>query len=181
MSKIAIHIISRTGRVHWLLEAWLRKNGLRADWIIAPYSVSQGRNTSVVEFFRSGKEPFLLQLDDDIVPLLKTEPIIGTDEPLAYCAYPPRKSIQGILNKMMTGCMRIRRDILEGMQPPWFEPLLNKTGNSQVENEGWKVIKQAKQMGFEPVRVGWAGHLVEVVAAYRDDQTAFAWPYEMRL
>ena len=180
MSKVAIHIISRTGRVHWLQEAWLRKHGLKADWIMTPYSVGMGRNSSVVEFLRAGNEPFLLQLDDDIVPLPETEPIIGTDEPLAYCTFPPRKSLPGIVQEIQPGCMRISREILEAMTPPWFEPVLDETGSIQRFNEAHKLIVKAREMGFEPVRVGWAGHLAEVVAAYRDGRTAFAWPHEVR-
>ena len=180
MSKIAIHIISRTGRIHWLQEAWLRKHCLKADWIVTPYSVGMGRNASVVEFLQAGKEPFLLQLDDDIVLLPETESILGTDEALAYCTFPPRKSLPGIVQEIQPGCMRISREILEAMKPPWFEPLLDDTGSVQVRNEAWKLLEQARQMGIEPVRVGWAGHLVEVVAAYRGDLVSFAWPHEVR-
>ena len=179
MSRVAIHIISRTGRNHWLLESWLRRHGLRADWIVAPYSLSQGKNASVIEFLR-GPEPFLLQLDDDIVPLpAETEPIFEGEGALVFCAYPPKKRVSGVLAKVMSGCMRIRRDILEAMEPPWFAPRLDPTGSIQLETEEWLVVEQAKRMGFEPVRVGWAGHLVEVVAAYREGRTAFAWPHEI--
>jgi len=182
-SEIAIHIISRTGRNHWLLESWFRRTGILPDWIIAPYALAQGKNESAWRFLQ-GDERYLLQIDDDTVPDDETLPILDTSEDilLAYCAYPPRKSVEGVLCKVMSGCMRLHRALLESMPygEPWFAPLLDPTGREQLETEERLVVEQCLSMGQEPVRVGYAGHLVEMVAKYRNGRTVFAWPHEVR-
>ena len=179
MAAVAIHIISRTGRNHWRIEQWLRMNGLRADWIISKYSVSDGRNDSVVEFLKGG-DGFLLQLDDDVIPDEDTNPImdVSDNKALVFCGYPPCKRTDGPLTCVMPGCMRIRRDVLESMPWPWFEPVRGQQGK-RLKGEEHMVVARATEMGHIPEQVGMAGHLMEMVAKYKNGKIAFSWPHEM--
>jgi len=156
----------------------MKRNGLRADLIVSAYSVAQGRNNSV-QLFLDGDKRFLLQLDDDLAPDDDTSPImdINSDAAIAYCSYPPRKQVRFNPEMPMPGCLRMRRDILEAMEPPWFQPEYDSTGGAQIDSEERLVIAKAKAMGHEPVMVGHAGHLVEVIAKYKNGQAAFMWPH----
>jgi len=59
---------------------------------------------------------------------------------------------------MHTGLWRCDREVLEAVQPPWFERVLTPDGTREHRCVCMYFRDKAKAAGYEVVRAGWASH-----------------------
>ena len=140
-----------------------------------PDLVSVWRNKIADWFLSQTDLKYLLMLDHDMIPTVETLPIIKEDAPLMGCHYisSSGEECHDAEGYVGCGCIRIRRDVLEAVDRPWFQFILKPDGLSAEQCEcGYFCIK-ATEAGFYPVKRGRMGHIMPSgVSPKADGETA---------
>ena len=105
---------------------WLQENNLSWRHGVSAQPIDVGRNQNVARFLSEdvpkGYE-YLLLLDDDMVPLTESMPILQEAGDLLYCAYPNKGG--GIDHygdgTACSGCLRLSATMLKQMPRPYFK------------------------------------------------------------
>lgn len=198
MTSGTIAILSRTGDNLNYLTSWVRRQP--AEWdLIQPRGdeIAHQRNEAVFAFLATRGE-HLMFVDNDCAPpddalprmLARDLPIVGgvvldraTQEVCATKGFEPlvRYSLKetirsGVLPVVAlgTGCMMIRRDVFEKLDPPWFR-VGQLVADALAEDTDFCL--RAAECGFPPyldceVRTG---HRARGVAWPRDDGIWIQW------
>jgi hypothetical protein len=150
------------------LHEWLEKKDLSWRYGVSLQPIAVGRNQNVKRFLDEdvpkGYE-YLLMVDDDMVPLEETEPILTAEGDLLYCAYPNK--FGGIDHwgdgTLCSGFIRMSAKLLQQLKAPYF-----RTGHSgdlmQYTGCDCNFMKdRASELEIQSKMVGVVGHLQKLV------------------
>lgn len=126
------------------------------------------RNQQIKWFLAETRLPWLLMLDDDIVPLdgLKdcpnTWPLIESDKDVASARFVAKagNEAHGRRGDFAFACAKVSRNALKKMGTPWSHFDFNEDGDEVARCECDYFAAKAKDAGFFPVKVGAVGHIV---------------------
>lgn len=179
-SKIKVVIQKYNGSACEEVYDWLRDNQLSWRHGVSQQPIAVGRNQNVARFLAEdvpkGFE-YLLFLDDDMVPLAETMPILHEDGDLVYCAYPNARG--GIDHfgdgTLCCGCLRISSNLLGKLHPPYF-----RTGHSgdimQYTGCDCRYLNErAAEMEVKSRMVGLVGHLQKLVLTIAPESRGKMW------
>jgi len=97
--------------------------------------------------------------DHDVRPGPRTVPFLEAEGKLVACEYPlSNDKSWDDPQAMHTGLWRCDREVLEAVQPPWFERVLTPDGTREHRCVCMYFRDKAKAAGYEVVRAGWASH-----------------------
>lgn len=137
-----------------------------------PFFVQVAQNQSVRWFLDTTDLPWLLLVDDDMVPVSGTGALVESEADVASATYPGQAGgfAHGqAVGSLGTGILKASRYALEKMGPPWFGVKLSKDGCSLTECVCDWFARRAKEAGFYPVKAGICGHIVSYVALPTED------------
>jgi hypothetical protein len=97
--------------------------------------------------------------DRDMRPGEKTEPFLAADGPLVACEFDLADNHSWADPQAMhCGLWRCQRQVLESIEPPWFQRVLSADGTQEVECVCSYFRRKAAKAGFRVIRAGWADH-----------------------
>jgi len=143
--------------------------------------VDANRNKMVKSFLQDEENDWLLMIDNDVVPPKDILKMVECGKPVVSATVTIKKGSvpQPVILKeegdqyrqvnigefvdeeqdgliqvdgVGTGCLLVRRDVLEGMQPPWFKFLYNEEDGSLKLGEDFYFSRRLKQNGV-PIHV----------------------------
>lgn len=157
-----------------LLAKWLSDRaafGLQWRTSAPCHGIELGRNKEITRFLREDApkgKTHLLMLDHDTVPLLapldlgqgQTGQILVKEGDLLWCGMIGRQGSKGHTWEGDFGpaCCRMSAALLQKMPQPWFKATYNKEWTMREECGCTWFHRMVKQAGFQPTRVGVAGH-----------------------
>lgn len=162
------------------LRNWVRRfpNYIYASEIAdkgLPDLIGMWRNRVCYWFLKETELEYLLMIDADMVPIKETIEIVRGEAPLAGCRYIAKdgEDIHREDGRIGCGCMRIRRDVLETVQRPWFAYKQNDDGLEVSRCECERFCDNAREAGIFPLKRGAIGHVMPaVVSPKADGETA---------
>lgn len=185
-TNIVVDVLSRDGRMHPVLRAWLDRNVGKYRVHVSNNSVPIARNASVKHFLENdvpaGKK-FLVQLDNDLRPNPSTINVLTQPGDLLYCGIVGSEGCNGHYGEGDFGapCCRMSAALLKKMQPPWFEAEISEDGSSLLACECVSFRRKADALGHPAKMVGTVGHSVTAIATFdKDGRAVLAWPPELR-
>jgi hypothetical protein len=149
---------------------WLAENNLSWRHGVSLQPIAVGRNQNVMRFLAEDVPQgftHLLMLDDDMVPVEETTPILTSEEPLIYCAYPNSRG--GIDHygddTLCCGCIRISAEALKKIPSPWFKTGHNADLTKYMGCDCNHMARIAAESEIKPKMVGYIGHMQRMVFA----------------
>lgn len=145
------------------LQQWLSRMGVDWRFGIGDYEIDVARNLNVIRFLDEdvprGKE-YMFMLNDDMVPLLETKPILEVPGDIVYCgsvANYGRKDHFG--DKEFSGaCFRVHRKVFQSFGPPWFKVGHSGDVTKRTYCDCNYFRDRANDNGFDSKMVGIVGH-----------------------
>lgn len=154
-----------------ILSSWLRDNKL--DWYYGSgeYGCDLPRNQNIIRFLREDVPlgyTHVLLIDADMAPVKETEPILTSEEDLAYCGYVGKHGTRGHMDDgdFGCGCARISAKLLQDLEQPYFHTTIEN--NMRIDCECHYFLNQAQKHGYSSKMVGICGH----------EQTCVIFPWE---
>jgi len=118
-----------------------------------PGGVPAARNR-IFQWFRDEcRLPWLLMMDDDCVPVAGTERLLSCAEPIAAARVWARTGRQAHPHTISVACLKVHRQAVERIRPPWF-----RFGRGPGACECVWFFGRACRAGFRPVQAGLVGH-----------------------
>ncbi len=174
--NLCINIISRDGTYNPYLRAWLLRHDLPHSVIRSPYGLVTGRN-GAAEDFLAGDGSDLLMLDRCMAPDEDAEAILTAPGDLVYCGAVAHGCSHFGNGDFGIACGRMSRQLLEKIDAPWFQFMLNATGTKVVACECQHLLARARDTGYKPRMVGRCRHLVQMMVKPDEEGKAqFQWP-----
>ena len=136
-----------------------------------PFYVQVAQNQSVRWFLDKTNLPWMLLVDDDMVPVSGTAALMECEADIASATYPAQAGgiVHATPGSLGTGILKVSRHALEKMGPPWFGVKLSEDGCSIAECVCDWFARRAKEAGFFPVKAGICGHIVPYVTLPTED------------
>lgn len=131
------------------------------------------RNHEVLDFLAGGF-PWLLMVDDDMVPVPDTEALVHSRADVAGAAAWRQDGTgvaHGDADTISAAALKISRRALLAVTPPWFAVEFDPTGSKIVRCECKFFCDKMRAAGFLPVTVGRIGHLIRMVVIPSADNT----------
>lgn len=127
------------------------------------------RNRAIKWFLNETKLPWLLMLDDDIIPLdgladsPDTWPLIESDKDVTSARFVAKRGNEahGRPGDVAMAAAKMSRAALKRIKPPWTQFAFNEDGTDRVSCECDYFAAKAKEAGFFPVKAGAVGHIVQ--------------------
>lgn len=166
------------------LALWLSRIGCPWRFGSAEYGIDVARNQNVRRFLRedvpAGKL-HLLMIDDDMVPVEATRPILDEPGDLLYCGYAGRSGSRGHYGQddFGEGCFRASAGLLGKMADPWFATTYYQ--GRRVACEGLHFQRHARAAGVHPRMVGIVGHAQRCILLPAESKLGWqlAWPFDL--
>ena len=125
------------------------------------------RNSEIKWFLNETKLPWLLMLDDDIIPLdgladcPDTWPLIESDKDVTSARFVAKagNEAHGQKGSVAMAAVKISRIALKKMKPPWTHFIFNEDETQKVGCECDYFAAKARDAGFFPAKAGAVGHL----------------------
>lgn len=132
---------------------------------VVPDTVASWRNRAIRWFLEHTELPDVLMLDDDMVPVHGTDALLRSDADVAAARYIRKDGheVHADDGEGGCGCMKISRNALEKIDPPWFAFEFSDDGSRVTSCECGYFSRKARRAGFHPVKAGVIGHVVPVV------------------
>ena len=175
--EIQLAILVRLGsRPNRHLRRWARRFDHWRTWDGAetPAGIPDARNALVRWFLGECDLPWLLMMDQDTVPLAETEPLLRSEAPIAGPRIWGRTGQEAHPHGLSAACLKVRRRVLEAIEPPWFRYVPRK---GQCECQYF--VNRARRAGFRPHKVGLVGHRFPVVVLPGADGPVFRFDSEI--
>jgi len=131
-----------------------------------PGSIGVWRNVIVQWFLKETKLPWLVMLDDDMIPVVDTQALLQSPADITGCHVIGRggSHVHGHNDGHIgAGAMKISRHALETIRKPWFRIVDAQDGLSIAQCECGFFCEKARRFGFHPVKAGRIGHRVPVI------------------
>lgn len=149
-----------------ILKEWLKGRDVKyaSEFGSAFPSIAIWRNRAVKWFLETDFEEVLF-IDDDMVPIKETEPFFDNPAPIVGAHYLTPHGHDSHMGEGNVACgfLKISREVLEKIEPPWFDYPLKDDGTAPEVCECAYFVQQAFKAGFHPVKAGLVGHIVEAV------------------
>jgi hypothetical protein len=151
------------------LAAWLRRlaylGAAVRDSCFTP-RVDLTRNMEVGRWLEEDRTQYLLILDSDMVPVDETNAVLTADGPVVACAYVDQHghAIDWKENGIQTGCLRLARDLMLTIPPPWFEYKVSEDIRKTTQGEAYTFSQKLLAAGQVAKIVGRIGHMLPMVA-----------------
>lgn len=137
------------------------------------------RNRAIKRFLSETKLPWLLMLDDDIIPLdgladcPDTWPLVECDKDVASARFVSKKGNEahGRKGNVAMAAVKISRTALKRIKPPWMHFTFNEDETQKVHCECDYFAAKARDAGFFPAKVGAVGHITTAVVIPAPKQT----------
>lgn len=144
-----------------ILAEWAGQFARRRVWRgpPSPAGIAAARD-AIVAWYLTAAEPWLVMLDDDMIPLAETAELIASEEPIASAACLARSGRPAHPHRgFSAAACKLHRAALERIGPPWFA----KAGAADGACECNRFWGRAVRAGYAPRQVGAIGHLVAAV------------------
>ena len=130
----------------------------------AMYLLAMRRNIAAEWFLKETDLPWLLMVNDNIIPLPAASELLDSKADVAGAHFFSRAGREGHTGKGVaaTACMKISRRALERIPRPWFQHEYNADHTKRIQCECNWFCHQAIKAGFYPLKVGMVAHLIEV-------------------
>jgi len=172
--------VSKYGNIQVVVFDGRGVNPMLADWLgnfphveragstvgsVVPDTVASRRNRAIRWFLEYTELPDVLMLDDDMVPVRGTDALLESDADVAAARYIRKDGheVHADDGEGGCGCMKISRNALERIEPPWFAFEFSDDGCEVKSCECGYFSSKARGAGFHPVKSGVIGHVVPVV------------------
>ncbi len=129
------------------------------------------RNRQIKWFLSETKLPWLLMMDDDIVPLdgladcPPTWPLVKSDKDVTSARFVAKagNEAHGRRGDVSMAAVKISRVALKRIPPPWAHFEFGPDGTIQSRCECDYLAAKAREAGFFPAKAGAVGHIVTAV------------------
>lgn len=175
MNKTVQVVVFDTRPINGWLQQWL--NRFKHVWLTSKLAPSEyggmdflavKRNRTIKRFLSETKPPWLLMLDDDIIPLdgladcPNTWPLIESDKDVASARFVAKKGNEahGRKGDVALAAVKISRNALKRMGAPWSHFDFDEDEAEMKRCECDYFAAKAKEAGFFPVKAGAVGHIV---------------------
>jgi len=130
----------------------------------AMYLLAMRRNIVAKWFLEKSNLPWLLMVNDNVIPLESIDELIACEADVAGAHFFSRHGGEGhdVDGSVATACIKISRRALERIATPWFKHEYNADHTKRLQCDCAWFCNQAKAAGFNPVKVGLIAHLIEV-------------------
>ena len=166
-----------------ILREWLKGKRVKcaSEFGSAFPNIAIWRNRAVKWFLETDFEEVLF-VDDDMVPIKATKPFFENPAPIvsATCLSSTGKDSHSGEGNASAGFLKISREVLERIEPPWFDYPLFDDGTLPEMCECAYFVKKAFGAGFHPVKAGVVGHIVEAVVIPSEGKCSFQFLKEFR-
>lgn len=122
------------------------------------------RNCIAQWFLEETDKPWLLMLDDDIIPQESMTELLDSQADVAACHFFARGGGEGHEDDgiVSMASLKVSRRALERIKRPWFRFEFNVNQTRLIGCECNWFCKQAQAAGFHPVKVGLVAHIIPV-------------------
>jgi hypothetical protein len=162
-------------KVNPALKQWLKRFPHRK--VLAPPTglrdfLCLWRNHEIAAFLADTVgPPWLLLLDDDMVPVEDTDLLLDCPADLAGAAYWSRPGPDGSPGGIAHGAdgyvgaaaLKVSRRALSAVEPPWFWAEPDPAGTKLARCECTYFCDKMRAAGFHPVKAGRIGHILPMV------------------
>ena len=162
------------------LSQWLYRMGVEWRYGISDYEIDVARNRNILRFLAEdvprGKQ-YLLSINDDMVPIGETSPILTADGDLVYCASPGNQgTVDHYGDRQLSGaCWRASARLLKSFGPPWFR--LGHSGDltERTYCDCNYFRDRCNDAGFDARMVGHIGHAMRCVLVPDPEDPSKRW------
>jgi len=117
------------------------------------------RRNRIFRWFRDSCElPWLLMVDDDVVPVAETEALLACPADVAAARCVARTGHVAHEHTASAACVKISRRAVAAVRPPWFRFTLSDDGAAQRMCECQYFWRKFHRAGLTPVVAGAVGH-----------------------
>jgi len=148
-----------------MLFKWLNNIGVAWREGSKDYGSDLARNQEVYRFLHEDvdkEKDWLLMIDHDMVPVVETNLVVASEEPIAFAATVTKAQGGGAHTKdgnFGAAFFKVHKDTLLAMgDAPWFKTTFNETLTRRLKCQCNYFNDKAKQAGYEAKAVGHAGH-----------------------
>lgn len=156
-----------------------RRNGLRLDlyrWALMTFRhvrlaaqrppAPLVRDAEAERFLQTTDLPWLFFLSGDHAWGPEADPLLTCPEPVAGCRYldARRHEVHPNPGEVGAGCIRIHRDALAKIAPPWFTRFCRRGRTARLRCSCETFGAKARAVGILPEKVGSIGHRISMVA-----------------
>ena len=122
------------------------------------------RNRIAEWFLEKTDKPWLLMLDDDIIPMESMRKLLDCEADVAACHFFSRGGGEGhdADGIVSMASLKVSRRALQRIKQPWFKFTFNDNHTKLAGCECAWFCKQAKAAGFHPLKVGLIAHAMKV-------------------
>lgn len=138
-----------------------------------PDHIAVRRNLAFKWFRDQCTDPWLIMLDDDIVPVDGTEEFIRAQGDIVGARAWSRKGHESHPMSFSMAAVKIHRRVIEQIPPPWFQFTFNEDGTRLTQCECAYFWRRASEAGFDVIRAGKVGHRFPVTVVPGDDGPEF--------
>jgi hypothetical protein len=121
------------------------------------------RNRILLWFRDQCRLPWLLLLDDDVVPVEQTDELLACAADVATARCMARTGREAHAHTASAACIKISRRALSAVPPPWFRFTLSTDGMRQLMCECQYFWRKFHRAGLTPATAGAVGHRFPVV------------------
>lgn len=164
------------------LSRWLAYVGMDWRYGVSDYEIDVARNKNIQKFLAEdvpkGKK-YLLMINDDMVPLPESTPILTEDGDLVYLASSSsRGTIEHLGDKnFSSACWRASAELLQSFGPPWFRVGHSGDVCDRTYCDCMYFKDRAQEAGFDAKMVGIVGHRVNIILHPDPDNPAGMWKF----
>lgn len=140
-----------------------------------PDHVAAHRNRVFAWFRDKCDRPWLLTMDDDVVPVPETDEVLRSEADVAAARGWGRTGAEMHPGpqEFSMACVKVHRRVVEGLQPPWFQFVFTPDGVRQEMCECQYFAKKVREAGFRIEKVGKIGHRFPVTVLPGDGEPEF--------
>jgi len=122
------------------------------------------RNRIADWFLHKTDKDFLLMLDDDNIPLDSIGQLLDSPADVAACHFFSRGGDEGhdVDGSVSMASLKVSRRALLQMPRPWFKFEFNENHTKMTGCECSWFCKQARSVGFHPIKIGEIAHVMKV-------------------
>jgi hypothetical protein len=150
------------------LQQWLAGMGVSWRYGLGDYEIDVARNRNVKAFLdcdvAAGKQ-YLLMIDDDMVPVRETRPILTLPGDMLYCGHTSKDGqVTHFGDKnFSSACFRVSAALLQSFGPPWFR--MGHSGDllQRTHCECNYFRDRANEAGYDGQMAGIVGHKTQCV------------------
>ena len=156
------------------LEEWSQRFAVK--WIMKikfTDHVAAMRNTALKWFLHERTEPWLVMMDDDIVPLPETEEFIAATGDVVGARNCSRGGNESHRQSLDMAALKIHRRVVEKIAPPWCQFTYTDDGVDVRRCECLFFFRKVIDAGFRVDKAGKVGHRFPVTVVPGDSGPTF--------